>query len=580
MRVAIAALNAKYIHSSLAAACLAAACQPYEWEVMVREYTINQKADDILADLFSLQADVFCFSCYIWNIELIIRLICDLKTIHPGCCVVLGGPEASFDAPRILTEHREVDYIVRGEGERVLPQLLDSLSKSIGVQCINSISYRYKGNIVENPEEIPAPDLDGLPRPAYDSLHNLHNRVVYYEASRGCPFRCAYCLSARQPSVRLHSMARIKEDLLYLHGRGAKEIKFVDRTFNASEKRAMEIMEYLLALPGNVRCHFEIRAELISDRFIDFLKNVPPNRFFFEVGIQSTNPETLSAIGRKSDWHEVRKRILQIREETDIHLHLDLIAGLPFENYERFKATFNHVMEVRPHVIQLGFLKILKGSPLALDIHKYGYSIQQHPPYEILAAPHISYEELVMLHRIEVMLERYYNSGAYALTMGYIGGVLYAGNYFSFFEDLAWFWIKQDYFGRAHKREAEYSCLVDFFAENHARQRELANEFIKFDYLAAQGPYRMPANIMRWDTEGANERLYALLKDDNFVNKYLPHLRGINPGDRRRRVHLEYMNVDPDSGIECRGLPVLFVYPAGGGRSSYTISLQDHAGGC
>ncbi len=573
MRVALVALNAKYTHTSLSIACLASACEAGECTVMVREYTINQHSSDILADIYGIRADVLCFSCYIWNIEIILRLVREYKSIVPETRIILGGPEVSYNAGEILRNYPDIDYIVRGEGERSLPDLLGKLYREESPGNLDGITFWHHGNVIENPDRKPVQDLDQLPRPAYNCLHDLENRVIYYESSRGCPFQCGYCLSSLEHSLRLHSMARIQKDLHYLLEQGIRAIKFVDRTFNASESRALEIMKYLLAQSDEVRCHFEIRAELISDEFIDFLKIVPAQRFYFEIGIQSTNPDTLEAVKRKSNWDIAGDRIRRIRQETQVHLHLDLIAGLPHEDYGRFKTSFNDVMSLRPHVLQLGFLKLLKGSPLEADCGLYGYTAQQHPPYEILKAEHISYEQIVMLHRVEDLLERYFNSNVFSHTIAFAVDEIYEGEYFDFFEELACFWIENNHFNRAHKRSAEYSLLADFFRHRHPGSRY--NEFIKLDYLLFQGPHRIPDLIERNDSGQISEKLYSLLKDDEFVKKHIPDMRHLQPGERRRRVHLEYMNIDPNNGKDCHNLPVIFVYPKGSQLAQKTICLYD-----
>ncbi|HWP97851.1 MAG TPA: radical SAM protein [Syntrophomonadaceae bacterium] len=575
MRVVLAALNAKFIHSSLALACLSQACHNHHRLVTVREYTINENLDKILADLYSFQPDILCFSCYIWNIEMILRLSTDFKKIVPHCQIILGGPEVSYCSSQMLRDCPDVDVVVEGEGEAVMPELLACLEMGQGLDEIAGIAFRTGSMVkVNSPRQSPV-DLNQLDRPAYEDLPDLRGRILYYEASRGCPFNCSFCLSSAFRGVRYRSLDRVKSDLKYLIKQGAREIKFVDRTFNADEIRAQEIMEFILQQDGEGRYHFEIRAEFISDAFIGFLSQVPSGRFNFEIGVQSTYPEALRAVKRPTDWQKVQANITRLRLETKIHLHLDLIAGLPFENYQRFGMSFNEVLALQPHILQLGFLKKLKGTSLGNWESEYGYVFQEHPPYQILASDFITYRELTRLKHVEELLERFYNSGAFVRILSYISSRVYPGDPFAFFLAFASYWEEQRLFERAHRPEKGYAYIRDFLALFRPEHEERARQIIKADYLENQGPQRLANDLPDQVSVSNSETLYAWLKDEDFVMTHLPELQELKPGERRRRVHLEYLAVDPQTLYDCSPMrPVLFVYPPGSRQARKIVCLD------
>jgi len=349
MNIVFSTLNARFSHSSLSLASLASSCRE-RGAITIREYTINQAHSEILADLFLLGPDVIGFSCYVWNIEETLRLCKDLKKVSPSLLIILGGPEVSFNAAEIMKRHSEIDFIVKGEGEAVLNHILGALGSREGFAGVPGLCWRQEKGVCESENLALVKDFGRLPLPAYEQLASLQERIIYYESSRGCPFNCAYCLSSTVPGVRFLPLARVKEDLAYLLKFGARQIKFVDRTFNADEQRAIQIMDFLLKQDAAGKFHFEIRAELLSDYFIKFLASVPPERFYFEIGIQSTCHEALQAVNRPASWDKTRKRIVQLKNETAVHLHLDLIAGLPWEDLNRFKKSFNQVISLAPDV--------------------------------------------------------------------------------------------------------------------------------------------------------------------------------------------------------------------------------------
>ncbi|MEN6389870.1 MAG: B12-binding domain-containing radical SAM protein [Syntrophomonas sp.] len=567
MNIVLSTLNARFSHSSLSLASLAASCRN-QGQITIREYTINQAHPEILADLFLLQPDIVCFSCYIWNIEETLHLCHDLKKVSPGLLIILGGPEVSFNAAAIMKRRPEIDYVVKGEGEAVLNHIISRLTGADESAEVQGLCRRNGSHVYESDQLALVDDFVELPRPAYEQLASLKDRIIYYESSRGCPFNCTYCLSSTVPGVRYLPLARVEEDLKYLLGIGARQIKFVDRTFNADGRRAIHIMEFLLKQDSSSKFHFEIRSELLSDNFIEFLKSVPPERFYFEIGIQSTCQQALQAVNRPASWDKIRTRITRLRSETAVHLHLDLIAGLPWEDLNRFKESFNQVIGLAPHVLQLGFLKLLKGSPLAIDAAFHGYTFQEHPPYQILKNNYLSYHELVLLQDMEEMVERYYNSKAFNHTIGCLITDWYKGDAFSLFHDLAHFWREKGCYLKGHKRDEEYSLLFEFVNLSNPTNVQTVKEYLKFDYLQNQGPRHMPSVLQDGDGASSNQLAYNLVKNEELVMKYIPHLKKASIGDRRRRIHLEVFSVSPLAGSAAPcAHAVLFVYPPGSPRA-------------
>ena len=574
MKVLLCTLNAKYIHSSLALAYLKESCRSDAWEIILSEYTINEKNQDIMSAIFLEKADIICFSCYIWNIEAILEICNDYKKVSPDTVIILGGPEVSFNARQLLAENEAVDIIVRGEGEYCLNKVLEHLSSNRALTAIKGISYRENGSVLENEDQELIADLDLIPPPYKENMEQLKNKLVYYETSRGCPFNCAYCLSSTIKGVRFFSLPRVKRDLRYLIEQGIKKIKFVDRTFNCNEKRSKEIMQFIIGQQGTSRFHFEICADLLSPEMLDFLAQVPPDLFDFEIGIQSTCNETLRAVNRKSDWSKLRNNILQLLSAGNIHIHLDLIAGLPEESYERFGRSFNDVYELNPHVIQLGFLKMLKGSNVRSLSAKYGYKFQEKPPYQVLSHDCLSYEEIIKLGHIEDLLDRYFNSKNMENSIAYIINRIYSGNAFKFYESLASYWEEKELFSIGHKRETEYRIINDYSKAFHSEHQTELNELLKYDYFLNNKSYQAPAGIVSHNPEKINEILYACLKDENFVSERLPFLLSRTVREIRRQVHLEYFSYDPiEHGYFNRPRPFLFVYDNGQKKARQVISL-------
>lgn len=544
MKVLLVTLNAKFIHSSLALAYLKAFLQSESCNIEIKEYTINEQTLDILADIYKANADVVCFSCYIWNIEPIIELCRDYKSINPYVPIILGGPEVSYDAKEVLTNY-PIDYIIRGEGEESLRELLMAIKNKSSYSSIKGITYREGNQIIENDDRELIKNLDIIPFPYQDNLSNYKNKTIYYETSRGCPFNCAYCLSSTIKGVRFFSLERVKNDLRYIMDNQVREVKFVDRTFNCNEERALEIMDFILKNNKTTKFHFEIEGELISDKFVDFLKNIPLGWFDFEIGIQSTFSSALQAVNRKTNWDNLQEKIKLLTDLGNIHIHLDLIAGLPYESYNDFSNSFNNVYNFKPDMLQLGFLKLLKGSPIREEADKYNYVYQAKPPYQVFSNHVITYEEMIRMDHIENLVSRYYNTHIIDETLNYVIGEIFSNNAFRFFEDFSRYWEEQNLFYLGHKRDREYSIVKEFIDKNYPNHSLMVNETLKYDYFKNNKAYHLPDKISTDTDVDTINILNNILKDEEFVANNFPQLKGKTVREMKKYLHLEYFQFNP-----------------------------------
>lgn len=424
MKTILCALNSQYVHSTLAPWCLKAAAQAWcvrPQEIVVLEGTVNQTEEEILARLLEQQADVLAFSCYIWNIGMVKRL---LLRLAGKATIVLGGPEVSFCAEALLEQYPQVTAIQTGEGERSFAMLLDRLEAGEPLAGIPGLCCREEdGRIVCAPTAPPEAEPPSPYTPDY--FEALQGRIAYLETSRGCPFSCGFCLSGRHEGVRFFSLERAKRELLMLANSGARTVKLVDRTFNCRPERAYELIRFLMdqtgvGFPSTVRFHFEVAADLFDDRTIALLNSAPPGLFQLEAGLQSFHPPTLEAVTRRTDLARLCRNLRQLLAPGNVHVHIDLIAGLPYEDITEFSRSFNRAYSLQPHMLQLGFLKLLHGSRLRREAAKYSYAYAEEPPYEVKSCHWMDPEDLDRLHRLEDALERLYNSGRFRYTLAYV----------------------------------------------------------------------------------------------------------------------------------------------------------------
>lgn len=463
MKILLAACNAKYIHSNPAVYDLKAYAAAYKDSVQIKEFTINQPKDEIMKEIYRSGADVVCFSCYIWNISFVRELIRDLKKILPDTAFWAGGPEVSFHAKNFLEDMPQVTGIMKGEGEETFLALAGYYLEGKGrLEEISGIVFRKEDVIVDNGFREPV-DLDRIPF-IYENPENFGNRIIYYESSRGCPFSCSYCLSSIDRKLRFRSLSLVKKELQFFLDHRVPQVKFVDRTFNCRHEHAMEVWKYILEHDNGVtNFHFEVSADLFREDELELIGRMRPGLIQLEIGVQSANPETLEAVHRKTDLEKLRRNVEKIRSFHSVHQHLDLIAGLPCEDYESFRRSFDFVYSMKPDQLQLGFLKVLKGSLMEEKAREYGITCKSMEPYEVLSTRWISYEEILKLKTVESMVEVYYNSGQFQYTLNWLTG--FWEDAFSFYEDLGRFYERKGYEELSHSRIRRYEILLEFLNE-------------------------------------------------------------------------------------------------------------------
>ncbi|WP_339060008.1 B12-binding domain-containing radical SAM protein [Tepidibacillus marianensis] len=484
MNIILSTLNAKYIHSSLALRYLKAYSEDEFPTIQICEYSINEPLMTILTNLYEKKPDVIGFSCYIWNIEETIQLIQMIKKVQPDVMVILGGPEVSYDIPYWFKRVKEIDVIVYGEGEATFKQLLLTIQAKKELEGVQGIAYRIvKGHQVNPPQA--NINLNDIPSPYQDDqdLATLQDKIVYFEASRGCPFSCAYCLSSIETGVRYFSVERVKRDLLRLINSGVKTIKFVDRTFNIHKRYAMEIFQFLIENHQNTVFQFEITADIMKEDVLQYLiDHAPKGVFRFEIGVQSTNDYTNSLVNRRQNFKKLSQTVLKIKETDKIDQHLDLIAGLPEEDYESFRKTFNDVFALRPEELQLGFLKMLRGTQIWYEASKYGYQYQDYAPYEILQNDVLSFEDVIRIKRLEDVLEKYWNSHRMNKTIEYLVREEFASP-FDFFQEFGDYWAEKGWNRIGHQVETLFLRLLEFLENKRTKELDFIVSLMKFDYF-------------------------------------------------------------------------------------------------
>ncbi len=499
MKVLLVALNAKYIHSNLAVYSLKSYAEKYSDQIDLLELTINHSEEDILREIYRRKADVIAFSCYIWNISIIKRVSVELKKVLPKVKIWYGGPEVSYDARESLKGQEYLDGIMIGEGEQTFLELMGYYTEgNIELEHISGLAFKpsaklgeiseniqshdevakFGENILKNPPQLEITmtgvrtpiSLDSIPFP-YEDMELFRNRIIYYESSRGCPFSCSYCLSSIDHRVRFRSADLVKRELKLFLDYEIPQVKFVDRTFNCNKKHAMDIWSFIKEHDNGItNFHFELSADLLDEEEITFLSTLRPGQVQFEIGVQTTNPDTAAAIHRKMNMEKLVKNVLRIKEGKNIHQHLDLIAGLPLEGYKSFEQSFVDVYQLRPDQLQLGFLKILKGSMMEEDVKRYGITYHETPPYEVLFTSALTFDEVIRMKGICEMVEIYYNSGQFHYAL------LYLEHYYSspmkLYEALYDYYEETGYSLVSHSRIKRYEILLDFFRDQVLQYRE------------------------------------------------------------------------------------------------------------
>lgn len=464
MKILLVACNAKYIHSNLAVYDLQAYASDYADHIVLKEYTINQQKDDIMRDIYLEHPDVVCVSCYIWNLSFVKELMADLIKILPGADFWAGGPEVSYDAEKFLTENSEFKGVMVGEGEETFKELAGYYVEKNpqNLKDMTGICYRDGDQIIHNGWR-QIMDLSSIPF-IYKDLSEFKNRIIYYESSRGCPFSCSYCLSSIDKKLRFRDTETVKKELQFFIENKVPQVKFVDRTFNCKHDHAMAIWKYINEHDNGVtNFHFEISADLLREEELQEMSTMRPGLIQLEIGVQSTNPDTIKAIHRTMDFEKLKGIVDRIHSFGNIHQHLDLIAGLPYEDYDSFRHSFNDVYALKPQQLQLGFLKVLKGSHMMEMCKEYGIVYKTQEPYEVLSTKWLDYDHVLKLKTVENMVEVYYNSGQFQNTLEYLEN--FFPDAFSIYERLGSFYMEKGYGDVSHTRMRRYEILLEFLED-------------------------------------------------------------------------------------------------------------------
>lgn len=527
MNILLTAINAKYIHSNPAVYSLRAyACRyggsRYEEEIRIAEYTINQPADEILMDIYERRPDILCISCYLWNISYVEQLIREIPKILPDTKVWLGGPEVSCNAREMLNVYPGLAGVMCGEGEQIFLELLETYAA---------------GN---EPEEIltarEALDLSSIPF-IYEHIEDFDNRIVYYESSRGCPFSCSYCLSSIDKCLRFRDPDLVRRELQFFIDHEVPQVKFVDRTFNCRHDHAKAVWSYIKEHDrGITNFHFEVAADLLNDEEIALIRSMPPGLIQLEIGVQSTNPDTVREIRRRMDLAKVEENVAAVREARNVHQHLDLIAGLPYEDYDSFAQSFDRVYAMKPDQLQLGFLKVLKGSLMHEKTEEYGLVYQDRPPYEVLSTKWLSYSDVIRLKKVEEMVEVYYNSGQFRNTMEQL--VRAYTSPFEMYGALADYYEKNGLSRISHSRIARYEILHHFIEETEGAERIAEyREWLTLDLYLRDNVKNRPAFL--GENRVTPDEAAAFYKAEEEERRYLSGYEGYDRRQMRKMTHLE-----------------------------------------
>ena len=481
MKILLTAINAKYIHSNLAVYSLKSYAGEYRDRIVIGEYTINNRVDYILEQIYKEKPDILCFSCYIWNINYIEELIAEYHKLCPDTPIWLGGPEVSYEVRDFLERHPQVTGIIIGEGERTFAQLCRFyVNRDIGMDDIRGIAYQKDGEIrFTQPQE--AMVMGDIPF-CYDHIENFTNRIIYYESSRGCPFNCSYCLSSVEKKLRFKDLELVKKELAFFVEKKVPQVKFVDRTFNCRHEHAMEIWRFIREHDNGItNFHFEISADLLNDEELALLHDMRPGLIQLEIGVQSTNARTIKEIHRTMNLPRLKDTVHRIQSGGNIHEHLDLIAGLPYEDYDTFSRSFDEIYALKPNQLQLGFLKVLKGSYMYEHAEEYGMIYHKNPPYEVLETKWLSFDDVIRIKQVEEMLEVYYNSGQFEITMKVLEPLFDSA--FFMFQEFGAFYEKKGYFDMSHSRLRRAEILLEFMEERNVGEGiiQMLQESLTFD---------------------------------------------------------------------------------------------------
>lgn len=554
MKFLLVAVNAKYIHSNPAVYSLKRFAGEYTDAVEIAEYTINNRMEDILEDIYRRKPDAIGFSCYIWNIGMVEKLMGELHKLLPKLPVFLGGPEVTYDANKLLRKYPYLTGIFIGEGEATFAQVVKYYVKKNPESLEDIPGLMLRSGMTPERKPLNLTDVPFL----YDDMAPFTNRIIYYETQRGCPFRCSYCLSSIDKTVRFRDIEVVKRELAFFLEKKVKQVKFVDRTFNCNHDHAMAVWQYLYEHDNGVtNFHFEIAGDILREDEIALVAKMRPGLVQFEIGVQSTNTDTLREIRRVMDIEKLKQVVAALKTAHNVHIHLDLIAGLPYEDYDSFARSFDDVYAMEPEQLQLGFLKVLKGSYMAEMAESYGLVYTDYAPYEVLYTNWLSFTEICRLKRIEEMVEIYYNSGQFAHSLPVMiadfGSRMAAGQQalaeeqhgravsgqgaFSFYEALAAFYEEQGFFVETPSRIYRYQALLSFAKTIHPEREELYKELLLFDLYVRENLKSRPDFAP--DLHDLQPVIHAFYKKEESERRYLPHLSEISALQLSRMTHLE-----------------------------------------
>ena len=596
MKILLAAVNAKYIHSNLAVYSLKAYAK--DPAVEIGEYTINQQKDDILMDIYKKKPDILCFSCYIWNLDYVEELVLEIGKLRPDMPIWLGGPEVSYDAKEVLRRLPCVKGVMKGEGEKTFlelckiyrkswddayaveeksekegisdhtventcgyqaasgdnswinPEIVDNELKGVlGItfrmdsvssknDALNEETHSGDTMIVENPWR-PIMDLSEVPF-VYHHMEDFEHKIIYYETSRGCPFSCSYCLSSVDKRLRFRDIELVKKELQFFLDHKVPQVKFVDRTFNCKHEHSIAIWKYIMEHDNGItNFHFEVAADILNEEELELLEQMRPGLVQLEIGVQSTNMKTIQEIHRVMDFEKVSKIVRRIQDAGNVHQHLDLIAGLPYEDVESFAHSFDDVYALKPEQLQLGFLKVLKGSFMQEHQEEYGIVHKAHPPYEVLYTKWISYEDVLRLKGIEEMVEVYYNSRQFTHTMEELEKEYDSA--FAMYDRLAAYYEENGYHAVQHKRSARYEILLNYVRTYHKEQEDRFREVLTYDYYLRENAKSRPEFAGEYLV--AKDVARAFYENEEETHKYLPDYGKYDRNQMRKMTHLEYFKL-------------------------------------
>lgn len=541
MNIVLTAINAKYIHSNLAVYSLRAYAEKYKKEIRIAEYTINQQLDDILKDLYKKKPDVLCFSCYIWNLIYVEDLVREVKKIFPEMPIWLGGPEVSYDATDVLLRLPQVTGVMFGEGEETFLELMEYYhDEGKELSEIAGIVYRDEENGICQNEWRKTIDLSSVPF-VYHDMEDFKNKIIYYETSRGCPFSCSYCLSSVDKCLRFRNLEQVKKELQFFIDEKVPQVKFVDRTFNCNHKHAMEIWKYLIEHDNGItNFHFEVAADLLNEEELNLIGQMRPGLIQLEIGVQSTNEQTIREIRRTMKFPEVVRIVNRINEKENVHQHLDLIAGLPYEDLESFQKSFDDVYALHPEQLQLGFLKVLKGSYMEEMKESYGLVYKSKPPYEVLYTKWVSYDDILILKMVEEMVEVYYNSGQFAYTLRHLEKEFDSA--FDLYLSLGRYYENHELHLMSHSRITRYEIMLGFIKSLETGKEKLYKELLTFDLYLRENVKNRP--VFAGEYLVSKEMVNQFYEEEVQERKYLKGYEKYDKRQLRKMTHMEAFHYD------------------------------------